>query len=168
LRLDASSSADARPATASAPAPVGVDDSDRIVILVVDDDPGDCELIARAFEDCRAQVELRFAPDGEAALDYLVVGARARNEHPRLVLLDLDVPKIDGRATLRRIRQDDVLCALPVVVFTASESDVDILECYRCGANSYFTKPADIDGYRKVIRILESYWLRRAELPPDR
>jgi hypothetical protein len=62
--LDASSSTDARPATASAPAPVGVGDSERIVILVVDDDPGDCELIARAFEDCRAQVELRFAPDG--------------------------------------------------------------------------------------------------------
>jgi two-component system response regulator len=143
------------------------DGSRRIVVLVVDDDQGDCELISRAFDDCGAQVDLRFAPDGEAAIEYLANCRRGHQERPRLVLLDLNVPKMDGKATLRLIRDDPAFKALPVIVFTASEREADVLKCYQYGANSYFTKPTDLGGYRKVIRILESYWLRRAELPPD-
>ena len=139
-------------------------------ILIVEDDPGDRRLIQRAFESVSSSVELRFAETGEEALEYLL-GFRhypgSGELRPRLVLLDLNVPNLDGRRILREIREDARLHRVPVVVFSGSNSEADVAQCYDLGANSFFTKPDSPDGYRETIRIIESYWLRQAALPPE-
>jgi CheY-like chemotaxis protein len=144
--------------------------AERIVILVVEDDPADRNLIRRAFEDCQDQVELRFAHDGEQAIDYLFrfrpYSSRHHAPRPRLIVLDLNVPRMDGKRIIHEIRQDPVLRAIPIVVLTGSADDADVLRAYELGANSYFTKPGSMDGYRKVVRMLDAYWLRRVALPP--
>jgi two-component system response regulator len=145
-------------------------DPGQIVVLVVEDDPEDRELIRRGFEECLSDIGLKFIKDGEEAHDYLFRFGRYRERsespRPRLILLDLYMPRMPGETLLRDVRNDPVLRTIPIVVFTGSEDESDVLRAYDLGANSYFTKPSTIDGYRKVIRILESYWLRRAELPP--
>lgn len=145
--------------------------AERIVILVVEDDPADRNLIRRAFEDCQDEVELRFAHDGEQAIDYLFrfrpYSSRHHAPRPRLIVLDLNVPRMDGKRIIHEIRQDPVLRVIPIVVLTGSEDDADVLRAYELGANSYFTKPSSMDGYRKVVRMLDAYWLRRVALPPS-
>jgi two-component system response regulator len=145
--------------------------AERIVILVVEDDPADRNLIRRAFEDCQDEVELRFAHDGEQAIDYLFrfrpYSSRHHAPRPRLIVLDLNVPRMDGKRIIHEIRQDPVLRVIPIVVLTGSEDAADVLRAYELGANSYFTKPSSMDGYRKVVRMLDAYWLRRAALPPS-
>ncbi len=89
-----------------------------------------------------------------------------RPNRPALILLDLEMPGLGGRETLAAIRRDLSLRTIPVIVFTGSGDDLDITRCYELGANSYFTKPNSMEGYRNIIRILETYWLRKAELPP--
>jgi CheY-like chemotaxis protein len=145
------------------------EESRRQVILVVEDDAGDRELIGRAFEECVNDVELKFVEDGTDALCYLFLFRpydAVMAPRPSLILLDLDIPKVRGERILKDIRDDSRLHTIPVVVFTGSENADDVHRAYALGANSYFTKPVGVDGYRKVMRILESYWLRRAELPP--
>ncbi|MCA9752651.1 MAG: response regulator [Gemmatimonadetes bacterium] len=138
------------------------------VILVVEDDLGDRILIERAFEECDNAVQLRFATTGDEAESYLFRFARERGSlRPALVLLDLNVPGVDGRELLREIRADAVLRPTPVVVFTGSDDTRDVYDAYDLGANSYVRKPDSAAGYRKVVRIFEAYWLRRAELPGD-
>ena len=160
-------------AVAEAPAPATTDGAPadgQVTVLVVEDDDADRELVRRAFEECSRGVKLRFARDGEEALDYLFRFGKfsSEPEPPQLalILLDLNVPKLDGRKLLQEIREDRALRRTPVVVLTASDSEHDVLRSYENGANSYFTKPDRLDGYRKVIRVIESYWLRQAVLPP--
>lgn len=159
-----------RPDTLEQPRATVRDEDRRVVILIVEDDPADRNLIRRAFEDCPDEVELRFAHDGEQAIDYLFrfrpYSSRHHAPRPRLIVLDLNVPRMDGRQIIREIRQDAVLRVIPIVVLTGSDSDEDVLQAYELGANSYFTKPQSMEGYRKVIRMLDTYWLRRVELPP--
>ncbi len=116
-------------------------------------------------------MELRFAHDGEQAIDYLFrfrpYSSRHHAPRPRLIVLDLNVPRMDGRQIIREIRQDPILRVIPIGVLTDSEDDADVLRAYERGANSYFTKPQSMDGYRKVIRMLDAYWLRRVALPPS-
>jgi CheY-like chemotaxis protein len=142
----------------------------RPVVLVVEDDPADTDFIRWAFDECRGQVDLRFAEDAEEALDYLL-RTKGRSEsgtrlRPSLVLLDLRLPRGGGHQLLRILRDDVVLRTVPVVVLAGSDSEADIARSYELGANSYFTKPDSMDGFRNVIRIIEAYWLRKAELPP--
>ncbi len=143
---------------------------ERPIVLVVEDDPDDRDFIAWAFTECESPVELRWAEDGEQALVALSA-CRATIEEPRpnrpaLILLDLEMPGLGGRETLAAIRRDLSLRTIPVIVFTGSGDGLDITRCYELGANSYFTKPNSMEGYRNIIRILETYWLRKAELPP--
>jgi two-component system, response regulator len=140
----------------------------RVPILVLEDDPEDREVIRRAFEDCLSDVHLQFATNGNEAYDYLFgfhPYAPPGTRRPSLILLDLDVPERRGENILEDVRADPLLHSIPVVVFTGSMNKADVLRCYELGANSYFTKPTTIEGYEKVVRTLESYWLRGAELP---
>lgn len=142
----------------------------RRLVLIVEDDPGDRRLIEKGFQDCTEDVDLRFANDGEEALERLMHFRRfpgIEEKRPDLVILDLGIPRLDGRRLLKEIRDDEVLKPLPVVVLTGSRNVGDIDECYRLGANTYLSKPDSVDGYRKIIRTIELYWLRRAELPPS-
>lgn len=135
----------------------------RPLLLVVEDCAEDRDFIAWAFEECEEGVEVRWAESGEKALEYLTRGrVRVR---PALILLDLSLPGRGGLATLAAIRRDVSLRTIPVIVFTGSNEEEDILRCYELGANSYFTKPSTMEGYRNIIRILETYWLQKAELP---
>jgi CheY-like chemotaxis protein len=135
----------------------------RPLLLVVEDSAEDRDFIAWAFEECEEGVEVRWAESGEEALESLTRG-RVR-ERPALILLDLSLPGRGGLATLATIRRDVSLRTIPVIVFTGSGEEEDILRCYELGANSYFTKPSTMEGYRNIIRILETYWLQKAELP---
>jgi len=136
---------------------------ERPVVLVVEDDPDDRQFIEWAFRECEHAVDLRVEESGEDALELLTLG-RPR-PRPAVILLDLTLPGRGGLATLRDLRRDLSLRTIPVIVFTGSDADQDITRCYELGANSYFTKPCTLEGYRNIIRILETYWLQRAELP---
>ena len=133
-----------------------------LTILLVEDNPDDAALTELALRgDIRASLQV--ARDGQEALDYLFNGA---NDLPRLVLLDLRLPNIDGLEVLRRIREDDRTRLTPVVVLTSSNAPNDIAASYRLGANSYVRKPINFDKFSEKIRQLGSYWLTVNEPPP--
>src|SRR5215468_11884851 len=127
----------------------------EIDILLVEDNPNDAELTQRALKKSDLGARLAIARDGAEALDYLL-GNRPR---PKVVFLDLKLPKIDGIEVLRRMRTDDRTRAIPVVVLTSSQEERDITECYKLGANSYVVKPVEFDKFYKAVGELAIYWL---------
>ena len=135
----------------------------RAIILLAEDDPGDQELIRRAFRESRFTNELRFVNDGEEVLDYLFQRGKysepSENPSPDLLLLDLNMPKMDGKEVIEKVRAVPELCSLPIVVLTTSQSEEDILRSYRLGANSYIIKPLTLNKFLSAIHKLESYWL---------
>ena len=134
----------------------------RVTILLVEDNPDDEALTKLALRmGMPANVEI--ARDGQEALDYLLDDA---NDLPRLVLLDLRLPSIDGLEVLRRIREHDRTCLTPVVILTSSSAPSDIAAGYRHGVNSYVRKPVDFDQYAELIRLIGSYWLV-VNVPPS-
>ena len=139
-----------------------------IDILLVEDDPGD-ELITReAFEHNKLKNRLHVAHDGEEGLDYLYRrGEFGDAPRPDLILLDLNLPKYDGRQLLEKIKSDPELCHIPVVVLTTSSAEEDILRSYKLHANAYVTKPVDLDQFIRVIRCLDEFWLTVAKLPAE-
>jgi len=140
------------------------------VILLADDDPGDQNLTRRAFAKAKLSNDLRVVADGEEALDYLLHRGRYANPasapRPDLMLLDLNMPKLDGREVLRQIRARDDLRRLPVVVMTTSQQEEDILRSYDLGANSYLTKPVSMEQFLRVAEGLDDYWFQLVVLPP--
>jgi two-component system response regulator len=132
-------------------------------ILLVEDNPDDVKLTMRALRKNNILNEVVVAEDGEAALDYLlgtgVYKDRDLSLMPEVVLLDLNLPKIDGHEVLRRIRADSRTKLLPVVVLTTSSEDIDRVRSYEYGANSYIRKPVDFDQFSEAIRNLGLYWL---------
>ncbi len=140
------------------------------VVLLVEDDPGDQELTRRALADGVPDADLRVVSDGEEALDYLhqrgPYADPADAPRPDLVLLDLNMPKLDGREVLRRIAQAPSLQAIPIVMLTTSQRDLDIEESYRLGCSSFVTKPDDVDSLIRIIRRLGEYWFDLVQLPP--
>lgn len=133
-----------------------------IEILLVEDNPHDVELTLRAFRQSKVANQIHVARDGEEALAYLFGRAEqgtAPNGRPRLMLLDLKLPKVDGLEVLRRVRADERLRTLPVVVLTTSREERDVIESYRLGVNSYIVKPVDFAKFTDVVRQLELYWL---------
>jgi len=137
-----------------------------VEILLVEDNPNDLELALRAFERHKFANSIEVARDGQEALDYLLGGnGRAAGIAPRVVLLDLKLPKIDGLQVLREIRADDTLKHLPVVILTSSREESDIVESYDLGVNSYIVKPVDFDKFVETVQTLGLYWLLLNEPP---
>ncbi|OBJ07836.1 response regulator [Mycobacterium sp. 1465703.0] len=137
-----------------------------IDILLVEDDPGD-ELITReAFEHNKLQNRLHVAHDGEEGLDYLYRrGQFADAPRPDLILLDLNLPKYDGRQLLEKIKSDPDLARIPVVVLTTSSAEEDILKSYKLHANAYVTKPVDLDQFMKAVRQIDEFFVQVVRLP---
>lgn len=142
----------------------------RVVILLADDDPEDCQLAKEALHESRLANELHIVGDGEELMDYLRQrGKYDANNAPRpgLILLDLNMPKLDGREALKLIKADDKLRAIPVVVLTTSKAEEDIYRSYDLGANSFIPKPVSFEGLVDVTRSLANYWFDIVELPPS-
>jgi len=137
-----------------------------IDVLLIEDDPGD-ELITReAFEHNKIRNKLHVAHDGEEGLDFLYQrGAHRNAPRPDLVLLDLNLPKYDGRQLLERIKNDPDLCHIPVVVLTTSSAEEDILRSYKLHANAYVTKPVDLDQFLHVVRQIDEFFVQVVRLP---
>lgn len=138
-----------------------------IDILLVEDDPGD-ELITReAFDHNKLKNRLHVARDGEQGLEYLYRRGPYRDApRPDLILLDLNLPKYDGRQLLQKIKSDPDLARIPVVVLTTSSADEDILRSYQLHANAYVTKPVDLDQFISAVRQIDEFFLQVVRLPP--
>ena len=135
------------------------------------EDDADDRLLARdALAECQLADDLHFVEHGEELLDYLFQRGKYNNPatapRPGLILLDLNMPRKDGREALREIKEDPVLRHIPVVVLTTSRTDTDIGRMYQLGANSFITKPARFDALVDVMKALGSYWFKTVELPP--
>ncbi len=139
-----------------------------IEILLVEDNPGDVRLVKEALKDVKVLNNLRVAKDGQEALDFLHrEGNHTEAPHPDLILLDLNLPKKDGREVLAEIKVDDNLKRIPVVVLTTSKAEEDILKSYNLQANCYITKPVDLDEFIKVVKSIKDFWLTIVKLPPE-
>lgn len=140
------------------------------IILLAEDDLGDQELTKRALEEGKVENELYIVKDGEEALDYLFRRGRytdpETSPRPDLFLLDLNMPKLDGRQVLEQICSIHELRNIRVVVLTTSRQEEDITRSYDLGVHSYITKPVDLDQFFNVIRTLEEYWFQIVVLPP--
>ena len=141
-----------------------------IVILVAEDDPDDRLLMREAFEESRLANELHFVEDGEELLDYLNkrnAYADQNAPYPGLILLDLNMPRKDGREALAEIKESPELRRIPVVVMTTSKAEEDILRTYDLGVSSFIVKPVTFDGLIRVMQALGRYWFEIVELPPE-
>jgi len=140
---------------------------DGVEILLVEDDPRDAELTLRALRKNHVVNEVRLLTDGAQALEHLtgVDGQGRRSPRPRLILLDLKLPKVDGLGVLRAIKADPELCLVPVVMLTSSREERDLLESYRLGVNSYIVKPVEFDAFIEAVRQLGLYWLLLNQAP---
>jgi chemotaxis family two-component system response regulator Rcp1 len=139
-----------------------------IEILLVEDSPGDVRLTQEALRDAKVHNNLSVVSDGVEALAFLRrEGTYAEVSQPDLILLDLNLPKKDGREVLAEIKRDPVLKRIPVVVLTTSEAEQDILESYELHANCYVTKPVDLDQFIRVVRSIEDFWLAIVKLPSE-
>ncbi len=141
-------------------------------ILLVEDNPDDEALTIRALKKNNILNEVIVARDGVEALDYLFAeGAHAerdRSDQPQVILLDLKLPKLDGLEVLKRIRTDERTSLLPVVILTTSNEEVDVINSYELGANSYIRKPVDFEQFIEAVRQLGLYWLVLNQAPPGR
>jgi PAS domain S-box-containing protein len=136
-------------------------------ILLVEDDPGDVDLTTEILERGRFNHRLNVVDDGVKALEYLYrLGEHAHAKRPDLIILDLNLPKKDGRAVLREIKSHMSFKSIPVVVFTTSKADADIAKSYQAGANCYITKPREFSDVNSTVKALENFWLQVVELPP--
>jgi len=137
-----------------------------IDILLIEDNPADIDLTKEAFEECKFTNNLHIVSDGENALAFLRKESNFRDKpRPDLILLDLNLPKIDGREILEEIKNDDKLKQIPVVILTTSESKEDITEMYKLHANCYITKPVDINQFIKVVQSIGDFWFSIVKLP---
>ncbi len=145
--------------------------SKPVTILVAEDDADDRLLLKDAFQESSLANELRFVEDGEQLLAYLRREGEFADpgEAPiaGLILLDLNMPKMDGREALTIIKNDAVLRSIPVVVLTTSAEEDDVFYAYRLGVSSYISKPVTFEGLVNVVKVLNAYWLEVVELPPE-
>ncbi|MEV6016978.1 MULTISPECIES: response regulator [unclassified Streptomyces] len=137
-----------------------------IDVLLVEDDPGDELMTREAFEDNKIGNTLHVVRDGEEALDFLYRrGAHTEAPRPDLILLDLNLPKYDGRQVLEKIKSDPALSHIPVVVLTTSAAEEDILRSYKLHANAYVTKPVDLDQFIAAVRQIDDFFVQVVRLP---
>ena len=139
----------------------------EIEILLVEDNPADVRLTQEALKEGKVHNNLHVVGDGEQAMDYLYRrGDYAEEVRPDLILLDLNLPRMDGREVLAELKTDDELKRIPVVILTTSQAEEDILRSYNLHANCYITKPVDLDQFISVVRSIEDFWLTVVKLPP--
>lgn len=145
--------------------------NDTVRILIADDDEDDLMLIADAFEESRLKNPIDFVKDGEELMLYLrKEGPYADTDDiplPGIILLDLNMPKKDGRTALKEIREDPKLRNIPIVVLTTSKSEEDILKTYDLGVNSFITKPVTFDRLVDVVKVLRQYWIEIVAIPAN-
>jgi two-component system, chemotaxis family, response regulator Rcp1 len=139
-----------------------------VEVLLVEDNPGDVRLTREALKEGKLRVNLHVAPDGVEALAFLRRQGRYVDAiRPDLILLDLNLPKKDGREVLQEIKRDDALRTIPVVILTSSQAEQDIARAYDLHANCYVTKPVDLDQFINVVRSIEDFWFALVKLPPQ-
>lgn len=143
--------------------------NNAITILMADDDEDDCFLVEKAFKASRLCNDLRFVGDGEELMDYLyrrgAFAGEGKAPRPGLILLDLNMPKMDGREALKEVKGNPAFRDIPVVVLTTSKDEEDVLRSYDLGANSFITKPVTFEGLVEVVKSLGKYWFEIVELP---
>jgi two-component system, chemotaxis family, response regulator Rcp1 len=138
-------------------------------VLLVEDSPGDVRLTKEALKDAKVHINLRVVRDGIDAMAFLMrEGEYATAPRPDLILLDLNLPRKDGREVLREVKENLELKSIPVVILTTSASEADILRSYLLHANCYITKPVNLDGFLTVVKSIDSFWLSIVKLPPNR
>jgi chemotaxis family two-component system response regulator Rcp1 len=143
-------------------------DAAPIEVLLVEDSPGDVRLTREAFKDAKVLINLHVAPDGAKAMAFLKrEGEHVNAPRPDLILLDLNLPKKDGREVLEEIKGSAALKSIPVVILTTSSSEADILRSYLLHANCYITKPVGLEGFLKVVKSIDSFWLSVVKLPRE-
>ncbi len=137
-----------------------------VQILLVEDSPGDVSLTRAALADSRIANDLHVVGDGDLALEFLRAPGDSASPRPDLVLLDLNLPRTDGREVLRQMKEDPLLRRIPVIVLTSSADEADVLKSYDLHANSYVTKPIDFEEFLSAVRTIEDFWLSIVRLPP--
>jgi chemotaxis family two-component system response regulator Rcp1 len=138
-----------------------------VEVLLVEDNPGDVRLTLEAFKDSKVKTHLSVVGDGVEAMAFLRrEGKYVNAPRPDLVLLDLNLPRKDGRTVLVEIKGEENLKCIPVVILTTSQTESDILTTYRYHANCYITKPVDLELFMKVVKSIENFWLTTVEPPP--
>jgi chemotaxis family two-component system response regulator Rcp1 len=143
-------------------------DATPIEVLLVEDSPGDVRLTREAFKDAKVHINLHVASDGARAMAFLKrEGEYASAPRPDLILLDLNLPKKDGREVLAEIKEDPTLKTIPVVVLTTSSSEADVLRSYQLHANCYITKPVGLEGFLTVVKSIDGFWLSVVRLPRE-
>jgi two-component system, chemotaxis family, response regulator Rcp1 len=138
----------------------------QIHVLLVEDNAADVDLTRETLDLVKFDGKLSVARDGVEAIEFLNgAGSWDRPGHPTLILLDLNLPRKDGRQVLAVLKSDDLFRRIPVVILSSSDSEKDITSCYNLGANCYIVKPVDLQAYRDIVRALEDFWLVAAKLP---
>jgi two-component system, chemotaxis family, response regulator Rcp1 len=141
-------------------------DGSAIEVLLVEDSPGDVRLTQEAFREANVAIHLHVAVDGVEAMAFLSrKGIHVRAPRPDLILLDLNLPRMDGREVLAHIKEDAGLKTIPTVILTTSDAEVDIVKSYQLQANCYLTKPVQLDAFESLVKSINDFWLEKVRLP---
>jgi two-component system, chemotaxis family, response regulator Rcp1 len=140
-----------------------------IEVLLIEDSLGDIRLTQEAFRDANKSIHLHVASDGVEAMAYLrKEGIHSRAPRPGLILLDLNLPKMDGREVLAHIKEDPSLKTIPTVILTTSDAEADIVKSYQLQANCYLSKPVQLDAFENLVKSINDFWLTKVKLPQQR
>ena len=143
------------------------DNREPIEILLVEDNPGDVRLTKEAFRDCKIKSNISVVIDGAEAIKFLRNEGQFKDSvKPNLILLDLNLPKVNGIEVLKEIKSDPKLKMIPVIILTTSKAEDDIISTYNYNANCYINKPVDWDGFFEIIKSIENFWFSTAVFPP--
>jgi CheY-like chemotaxis protein len=144
---------------------IGEDDM-PVQVLLVEDSPGDVRLTQEAFRDANKAIQLHVVVDGVEAMAFLKhEGVHVHAPRPDLILLDLNLPKMDGREVLAHIKEDESLKLIPTVILTTSDAEADIVKSYQLQANCYLNKPVQLDAFENLVKSINDFWLTKVKLP---
>jgi two-component system, chemotaxis family, response regulator Rcp1 len=140
-----------------------------VEVLLVEDSPGDVRLTRDAFRETNESIRLHVAVDGVEAMDFLKQrGAFENSPRPDFILLDLNIPKMDGREVLAQIKKDNDLKTIPTIILTTSDSEADIKKSYELQANCYLNKPVQLEDFESVVKSINDFWTTKVKLPQQR
>jgi len=143
-----------------------IGEGSAIEVLLVEDSPGDVRLTQEALRDANRSIHLHVAFDGVEAMEFLrQKGAYLNAPRPDLILLDLNLPKVDGREVLAQIKADERLKTIPTIILTTSESEADIVKSYQLQANCYLSKPVQLEAFESLVKSINDFWLTKVKLP---